>query len=469
MLKAQGGNYNSSSFDHTPPARVSRVDESRVRRMRKRRPPKVDWDRVYGPHPPNPPLPSGRGGDNDNGGGMPLWMEARTLLEEGYSEEKAATELRLRYGRQVECDPDEMMDAINSRGGEVMPRTDWKTPGAYGDDSETRPLWEIAAEMHDEHDMSWEQVADALEAEYGVDVHCVTVADRVAHYQAKAGHPRGDDDRIDWQTPGVYDERALVAIAAAIYDAGEDRTWPEVAEILRERYEVDANAPVARRVVSKWRRRNGGDGNGAPPPAPPPSAANDAAGAGEGRTADGAGHGEGCECADCENMRAHIAEWEDEDPFGDGGEDEEGPETAADGDGDRQECLSYETADDGGRGSASDLGEELQGLADVQREAMVLFARKNSDYGAAYRTHGAIGVLVRIGDKLLRCQQIGRDEIRCVADERLRDTLVDLHNYAAMAIMEIDRDREAFEGDEVGPADMSWGPGGVGVASGTEG
>jgi len=82
----------------------------------------------------------------------------------------------------------------------------------------------------------------------------------------------------------------------------------------------------------------------------------------------------------------------------------------------------------------------VEQLEDIQKEAKELFARKNADYGDAFATYGAVGVLVRIGDKLQRLSSISSRNITLVDDESLRDTLVDLHNYAAMAIMTLDND-----------------------------
>ena len=56
------------------------------------------------------------------------------------------------------------------------------------------------------------------------------------------------------------------------------------------------------------------------------------------------------------------------------------------------------------------------------------------------RTYGPVGVLVRMGDKLARLQSITKKEVRLVDSESTRDTLIDLHNYAAMAIMLLDED-----------------------------
>jgi hypothetical protein len=81
----------------------------------------------------------------------------------------------------------------------------------------------------------------------------------------------------------------------------------------------------------------------------------------------------------------------------------------------------------------------VEQLNNIQNEAKELFRIKNSDYGDAFATYGPIGVLVRIGDKIQRCQSITSNGISLVNDEKLRDTLLDLHNYSAMAIMLIDK------------------------------
>ena len=74
----------------------------------------------------------------------------------------------------------------------------------------------------------------------------------------------------------------------------------------------------------------------------------------------------------------------------------------------------------------------------VQDEALALFQKKNADYGDAYKTYGAVGVIVRMGDKISRLASISARHVCLVDDESLRDTLMDLHNYAAMAISLLD-------------------------------
>jgi hypothetical protein len=82
----------------------------------------------------------------------------------------------------------------------------------------------------------------------------------------------------------------------------------------------------------------------------------------------------------------------------------------------------------------------IEQLIKVQQEGLQLFKKKNSDYGDAFAEYGPIGVLMRMGDKIKRLQNIEKTQITMVSDEQLRDTLIDLHNYAAMAIMLLDEE-----------------------------
>jgi len=77
-------------------------------------------------------------------------------------------------------------------------------------------------------------------------------------------------------------------------------------------------------------------------------------------------------------------------------------------------------------------------LKTVQNEALALFKKKNKDYGDAFANYGPVGVIVRLGDKINRLSNINTTNITLVKTETVRDTLIDLHNYAAMAIMLMD-------------------------------
>ena len=82
--------------------------------------------------------------------------------------------------------------------------------------------------------------------------------------------------------------------------------------------------------------------------------------------------------------------------------------------------------------------QRVEQMRQIQAEALATFAKKNADYGDAFAIYGVMGVLVRIGDKIQRSLSISKKGIQMVNDESLRDTLLDLHNYAAMALMLMD-------------------------------
>lgn len=74
----------------------------------------------------------------------------------------------------------------------------------------------------------------------------------------------------------------------------------------------------------------------------------------------------------------------------------------------------------------------------VQEEGLELFTKKNADYGDAFAKYGVVGVLMRIEDKIQRALSITKNGVNLVNDEKIRDTLLDLHNYAGMAVFLID-------------------------------
>lgn len=82
--------------------------------------------------------------------------------------------------------------------------------------------------------------------------------------------------------------------------------------------------------------------------------------------------------------------------------------------------------------------DRVQQLELIQKEALELFTKKNKDYGDAFATYGIIGVIVRIQDKIQRSISITNNGVQLVESESLRDTLLDLHNYAAMGLMVMD-------------------------------
>jgi|TARA_B100001175_G_C19296212_1_gene535946 beta-glucosidase/6-phospho-beta-glucosidase/beta-galactosidase len=82
--------------------------------------------------------------------------------------------------------------------------------------------------------------------------------------------------------------------------------------------------------------------------------------------------------------------------------------------------------------------ERVQQMERVQSSALDMFRKKNADYGDAFAKFGVVGVLMRIEDKIQRALSITKNGVNMVDDESIRDTLMDLHNYAAMAVMLLD-------------------------------
>lgn len=80
-------------------------------------------------------------------------------------------------------------------------------------------------------------------------------------------------------------------------------------------------------------------------------------------------------------------------------------------------------------------------VREVFAEAAELCERKHKDYGDSVAEHGAVGVLIRIQDKLNRTKTVTRTGVQYVNDESIRDTLIDMANYAAMAVTLLDEDR----------------------------
>lgn len=71
-----------------------------------------------------------------------------------------------------------------------------------------------------------------------------------------------------------------------------------------------------------------------------------------------------------------------------------------------------------------------------------LYARKNHDYGDSFHTtyveEGMAMPRIRLSDKLARFKKLTLSGSQMVTDESVRDTLIDLANYAMMTVMEMD-------------------------------
>lgn len=79
---------------------------------------------------------------------------------------------------------------------------------------------------------------------------------------------------------------------------------------------------------------------------------------------------------------------------------------------------------------------------EICNELNDLYERKNRDYGDSFHKtfldEGMAMIRIRLSDKLNRFKQLTRTGESKVKDESVRDTLIDIANYAIMAIIEID-------------------------------
>lgn len=76
-------------------------------------------------------------------------------------------------------------------------------------------------------------------------------------------------------------------------------------------------------------------------------------------------------------------------------------------------------------------------------ELNALYARKNHDYGDSFHQtfvkEGMAMPRIRLGDKFNRFKTLSRKlDSQRVSDESLKDTLLDLANYAIMTVLEME-------------------------------
>lgn len=80
---------------------------------------------------------------------------------------------------------------------------------------------------------------------------------------------------------------------------------------------------------------------------------------------------------------------------------------------------------------------------EICEEINQLYIKKNHDYGdsfgISFQEEGMAMVRIRLGDKLNRFKTLTRNpDHQQVGDESVRDTLIDMANYAIMAIIEME-------------------------------
>lgn len=93
-----------------------------------------------------------------------------------------------------------------------------------------------------------------------------------------------------------------------------------------------------------------------------------------------------------------------------------------------------------------ELDERVEAHSEICDYLNNLYASKNADYGNAFgdtfKELGIVSAITRITDKTNRLKSLckpGADQQ--VNDESVRDTLLDLANYAIMTVIEMDNER----------------------------
>lgn len=85
--------------------------------------------------------------------------------------------------------------------------------------------------------------------------------------------------------------------------------------------------------------------------------------------------------------------------------------------------------------------DKIEKHQEILNQIHTLYINKNHDYGDSvhdtYEKYGLVSFLVRLEDKLNRARTLyQKNEIK-VTDEKLEDTLLDLANYAILAVLEM--------------------------------
>ena len=86
--------------------------------------------------------------------------------------------------------------------------------------------------------------------------------------------------------------------------------------------------------------------------------------------------------------------------------------------------------------------ENVQIHGEICQELTETYEKKNADYGNSFENsldkHGMIAGIVRMDDKMSRLISLNSKNEQQVMDESMRDTLMDLANYAIMSVMWLD-------------------------------
>jgi len=86
---------------------------------------------------------------------------------------------------------------------------------------------------------------------------------------------------------------------------------------------------------------------------------------------------------------------------------------------------------------------KIQKHLDICEQLTLMYVNKNADYGDSFgdtfNKLGMVSAVTRITDKTNRLQSLCVNQQK-VKDESIKDTLMDLANYAIMTLIELEED-----------------------------
>lgn len=103
-------------------------------------------------------------------------------------------------------------------------------------------------------------------------------------------------------------------------------------------------------------------------------------------------------------------------------------------------CARLKTVEQGliNLGSSPVLSDKVQPFMDITINMAKTYAAKNHDYDNSFEQScdkfGIIASVVRLGDKMNRIESLTTKEAE-IKEESIKDTLLDLANYAIMTVM----------------------------------
>lgn len=108
-------------------------------------------------------------------------------------------------------------------------------------------------------------------------------------------------------------------------------------------------------------------------------------------------------------------------------------------------CTRLKTVEQGlmNLGARPVLSDNVQSFMDITTNMAKTYAAKNHDYGNSFEQsldeEGLAASRIRMGDKWNRYKTLSKTKDIEVKDESIKDTLLDMANYAIMTVMWMDK------------------------------